>query len=242
MHGPADVFDPQESFWGGGFKTPSGLVYSPKEAFASSPSHRQSQLTLKAMKCQVEGTGQYTEVGQCLWKELMASLCRIVCLIQLEAMLFSSVTMSEMLLSRLMNLNTQETVPIATVGSVDLIDGTNGNQPRGTKIVGNLVHEIGIYGKQISAYIQSLACQTEITGTIFFNGPCTGINFNDGFGGGNIVKNILSSIWFEKRVTMDPLIHGTGSLTSLKSKMATHHQCCQKCGFCTNIRIFKHVI
>ena len=33
--GPASVFSPDESFWGGGFKTPSGLVYSPKEGFAS---------------------------------------------------------------------------------------------------------------------------------------------------------------------------------------------------------------
>ena len=80
---------------------------------------------------------------------------------------------------------------IAAVGSVDLIDGTNGNQPRGTKIIGNLIHEIGIYGKQTSAYIQALACQTELTGNVFFNGPRAGINFNDGFGGGNLIKNNL---------------------------------------------------
>ena len=80
---------------------------------------------------------------------------------------------------------------IAAVGSVDLIDGTNGNQPRGTKIVGNFVHEIGIYGKQTSAFIQALACQTEIEGNVFFNGPRAGINFNDGFGGGNRVENNL---------------------------------------------------
>ena len=80
---------------------------------------------------------------------------------------------------------------IAAVGSVDLIDGTNGNQPRGTKIVGNLVHEIGIYGKQVSAFVQSLACQSELTGNVFFNGPRAGINFNDGLGGGNRLENNL---------------------------------------------------
>ena len=80
---------------------------------------------------------------------------------------------------------------IAAVGSVDLIDGTNGNQPRGITIIGNLVHEIGIYGKQTSAFIQALACQTEIRDNVFFNGPRAGINFNDGFGGGNSVENNL---------------------------------------------------
>ena len=80
---------------------------------------------------------------------------------------------------------------IAAIGSVNLIDGTNGNQPRGTKIVGNLVNEIGIFGKQTCAYIQSLACQTDLIGNVFFNGPRAGINFNDGFGGGNLIENNL---------------------------------------------------
>ena len=81
---------------------------------------------------------------------------------------------------------------IAAVGSTELIDGTNGNQPRGTKIVNNLMHEIGIYGKQTSAYFQSLACQTEFDGNILFNGPRDGLNFDDNFGGGNILKNNLA--------------------------------------------------
>ena len=80
---------------------------------------------------------------------------------------------------------------IAAVGSVDLIDGTNGNQPRGINIAGNLVHEIGIYGKQVSAFMQALACQSEIVANVFFNGPRAGINFNDGLGGGNRVENNL---------------------------------------------------
>ncbi len=39
--------------------------------------------------------------------------------------------------------------------------------------------------------MQSLACQTEITGNTFFNGGRAGINLNDGFGGGNLIKNNL---------------------------------------------------
>ena len=80
---------------------------------------------------------------------------------------------------------------IVAVGSAQLIDGTDGNQPRGTKVIGNLVHEIGIYGKQVCAYVQSVACQTQLAGNVFFNGPRAGVNFNDGFGGGNLLKNNL---------------------------------------------------
>ena len=80
---------------------------------------------------------------------------------------------------------------IVVVGSAQLMDGTDGNQPRGTKVIGNLVHEVGVFGKQVCAYVQSLACETELIENVFFNGPRAGINFNDGFGGGNVVKNNL---------------------------------------------------
>ena len=61
----------------------------------------------------------------------------------------------------------------------------------GTKVMKNLVHEVPVFGKQVCAYVQSLACETELTGNIFFNGARAGINFNDGFGGDNAVKNNL---------------------------------------------------
>jgi len=80
---------------------------------------------------------------------------------------------------------------IVAVGTTNLIDGTNGDQPRNTRVIGNLVHEIGIYSKQVCAYVQSLACQTQLEGNVFFNGPRAGVNFNDGFGGGNLLKNNL---------------------------------------------------
>ena len=80
---------------------------------------------------------------------------------------------------------------IVIVGEAELIDGTNGNQPRAVTVVGNLVHENGVFGKQTSAYVQSLSCQNKISGNVFFNGPRAGINFNDGFGGGNLVANNL---------------------------------------------------
>jgi hypothetical protein len=80
---------------------------------------------------------------------------------------------------------------IVSVGDTNLIDGTLGTQPRGTKIIGNLVHENGVFGKQTCAYVQSLSCQAEVSENVFFNGPRAGINFNDGFGGGNLMKNNL---------------------------------------------------
>ncbi len=80
---------------------------------------------------------------------------------------------------------------VLAIGSTNLIDGTDGNQPRGTKVVGNLAREIGIFGKQVSPFMQSLACQTEVFGNVFFNGGRAGINLNDGFGGGNHLKNNL---------------------------------------------------
>ena len=80
---------------------------------------------------------------------------------------------------------------IVSVGNTNLIDGTMDTQPRGTKIIGNLVHENGVFGKQTCAYVQSLSCQAEVSENVFFNGPRAGINFNDGFGGGNLMKNNL---------------------------------------------------
>ena len=81
---------------------------------------------------------------------------------------------------------------IVLLGSTNLIDGTSGDQPRGTKILGNIVHENGIFGKQTAAFMQSMACQSELRGNVFFNGPRAGVNFNDGFGGGNVMtRNLL---------------------------------------------------
>ena len=77
---------------------------------------------------------------------------------------------------------------ILSIGSANLIDGTNGNQPRGTKLIGNLMHEIGVFGKQSSAYCQSKTSETHIEGNVLFNGPRAGINFDDGFGGGHLVE------------------------------------------------------
>ena len=80
---------------------------------------------------------------------------------------------------------------MATWGETEEYDATGGNQPRLTTIKGNFVHELGLYEKQSSAWGQAKACQTTIEGNIFFNMPRAAVNFNDGLGGGNLVRDNL---------------------------------------------------
>jgi len=71
-------------------------------------------------------------------------------------------------------------------------DARDGNQPRGTRIIGNIVHDIGIFEKQSSFYFQAAVAQSLIKDNVHFNGPRAGINFNDGMGGGDeITENLL---------------------------------------------------
>ena len=73
-------------------------------------------------------------------------------------------------------------------GYTNGFDGRNKEQPRGTKIVGNICHELGSYQLQSACVFQAKSAQTTISKNIFFNGPRSGINFNDGFGGDNLVE------------------------------------------------------
>jgi hypothetical protein len=56
-------------------------------------------------------------------------------------------------------------------------DGRGGDQPRGTRVTNNLVHEIGLWQKQSSLYFQAVAAQTLVKGNVFFNGPRAALNF-----------------------------------------------------------------
>ena len=70
-------------------------------------------------------------------------------------------------------------------------DGRGGDQPRGTRVVGNLVREIGISQKQSSAWAQQLTASTWLEGNVLFNSPRAAINYNDAFGGGDVVVGNL---------------------------------------------------
>eukprot|EP00928_Gymnodinium_smaydae_P024558 TRINITY_DN19838_c1_g1_i1.p1 TRINITY_DN19838_c1_g1~~TRINITY_DN19838_c1_g1_i1.p1 ORF type:complete len:805 (-),score=72.35 TRINITY_DN19838_c1_g1_i1:236-2650(-) len=68
------------------------------------------------------------------------------------------------------------------------VDGTDGNHPRYNSILRNTAREVGLYEKQSSFYMQAKTAQSTISGNVFFNGPRAGINFNDGFGGGDVLS------------------------------------------------------
>eukprot|EP01060_Flectonema_neradi_P015227 TRINITY_DN218_c1_g1_i9.p1 TRINITY_DN218_c1_g1~~TRINITY_DN218_c1_g1_i9.p1 ORF type:complete len:814 (+),score=246.12 TRINITY_DN218_c1_g1_i9:42-2444(+) len=70
-------------------------------------------------------------------------------------------------------------------------DGTDGNHPQYTTIINNLAREIGHYEKQSSFWFQGKVAASVIKFNVFFNGPRAGINFNDGFGGGDLVEGNL---------------------------------------------------
>eukprot|EP00475_Leptophrys_vorax_P015850 TRINITY_DN2221_c0_g1_i2.p1 TRINITY_DN2221_c0_g1~~TRINITY_DN2221_c0_g1_i2.p1 ORF type:complete len:721 (-),score=206.27 TRINITY_DN2221_c0_g1_i2:490-2652(-) len=78
---------------------------------------------------------------------------------------------------------------MASWGFTNFEDGTNGEQPRFTTVSFNIAREVGHFQKQSSMWFQAKTAQTTLEGNIFFNTPRAAINFNDGFGGGNVVKN-----------------------------------------------------
>ena len=73
------------------------------------------------------------------------------------------------------------------------IDGTNGNQPHGTRIERNICREIGTEEKQSSCWFQAKTQQSFIGENLFFNGPRALINMNDGFGGGTVIYH--NGLW-----------------------------------------------
>ena len=71
-------------------------------------------------------------------------------------------------------------------------DGTTGIQPRFINISYNFGHEIGIWEKQSTFYFEGKSCQNYVENNIIFNGPRSGMNKNDGFGGRTMIKkNII---------------------------------------------------
>ena len=73
-------------------------------------------------------------------------------------------------------------------------DARDGNQPIGTKIINNIVTDIGIWQKQSSMWFQATSAQSVVKGNVHFIGPRAGINVNDGMGGGDeITHNLLAN-------------------------------------------------
>ncbi|XP_065177576.1 uncharacterized protein LOC135808331 [Sycon ciliatum] len=71
-------------------------------------------------------------------------------------------------------------------------DGTDGNFPRYTMILNNVVRETGIWEKQSSGWFQAKSAQSVLRGNIIYNLARAAVNINDGFGGGNdITENLI---------------------------------------------------
>lgn len=69
---------------------------------------------------------------------------------------------------------------VVTFGATQQEDATVGTQPWGTVLAYNLVHELGAYQLQSSAWFTSRAALTRAEGLVVFNIPRAAINFNDG--------------------------------------------------------------
>ena len=85
---------------------------------------------------------------------------------------------------------------IVTVGDTDGApmpgwgpDGTAGNQPRGTQVLRNFAHEIGIINKQSCFFFQAVSDAALIDGNIVFNCARHGFQYNDDFGSGSVLSN-----------------------------------------------------
>jgi hypothetical protein len=71
------------------------------------------------------------------------------------------------------------------------VDGTAGDQPRGTKLWYNFGRELGMINKQSALYFQAVTDGADVRGNVAFNGARSGANFNDCFGSGsNFSENV----------------------------------------------------
>lgn len=78
-----------------------------------------------------------------------------------------------------------EGAPVAGWGP----DGTAGNQPRGTKVLRNVAHELGVINKQACFFFQAVSSSSLIDANVVYNSARHGIQYNDDFGFGSVLSN-----------------------------------------------------
>ena len=78
-------------------------------------------------------------------------------------------------------------------------DGRNGDQPRDTLVQDNAIHELGFF-ESIQRMFQALTATTTLKNNIMYNMPRAAVNFNDGFGGGNVEGNLIWNMCRESEV------------------------------------------
>ena len=80
---------------------------------------------------------------------------------------------------------------VVTYGYASFNDATAGEQPWGTQINYNFMHEFGVQEMQSSGWYSGKAALTRTEGNIFFNMPRAAANFNDGMGMGHVITRNL---------------------------------------------------
>lgn len=78
---------------------------------------------------------------------------------------------------------------VALWGRADGVDGTAMDVPRGTLVAGCLAHDVGLIQKQSAFFFTAVAAETTLDSNIVYNVPRAAINIDDGFGGGNVVRD-----------------------------------------------------
>lgn len=81
---------------------------------------------------------------------------------------------------------------VCSLGSSQLMTSEGRHFPIQNVIERNHIHDVGVFGKQTSAYFKAIAMGNLVRFNIMYNGPRAGVNFNDGFIGGEVLEgNIL---------------------------------------------------
>ena len=60
--------------------------------------------------------------------------------------------------------------------------------PRDNHVLGNHIHDIGLWTKQVAGFTQFVSARTTVARNTIYNTPRAGINLNDNFGGGNVLE------------------------------------------------------
>jgi len=77
---------------------------------------------------------------------------------------------------------------VCLVGNKGSIQGTQRPYPAENTITNNLIHDCGIFGKQVAGVFISISDKNTVSHNHIYNMPRAGICLNDGWGGGHIIE------------------------------------------------------
>jgi hypothetical protein len=77
---------------------------------------------------------------------------------------------------------------VCLVGSEPMVQGTNHPVPEENLISNNLIHDCGVFGKQIAGVFMSVCLKNTISHNVIYNMPRAGICVNDCWGGGHLIE------------------------------------------------------